>query len=243
MLHTPEITFARCPLLFTVVCAVAARYYTDRPELYSIAMHFAMTSAASSLMDSKKSVELCQAYLILSVWPLPSLKYDEDRAWLYLGLAIRMAMDLNLHIPTNADIVSENQEREILNRTRTWIICFNMDRSSSAQLGKPMTIRENYLISTSSGWHKSSKFGINLPYDLHLTQQTALMRIMSRFQDQVYGDVHNPTGVKEDLDLRTEAFEFDNEIIEWEKTAAELFARESDPNDSGCLYRCHLLPL
>lgn len=77
-------------------------------------MHFAMTSAASSLMDSKKSVELCQAYLILSVWPLPSRKYDEDRAWLYLGLAIRMAMDLNLHMPTNADIVSEHQEREIL---------------------------------------------------------------------------------------------------------------------------------
>jgi hypothetical protein len=81
-------------------------------------MHFAMTSAASSLMESKKSVELCQAYLLLSVWPLPSRKYDEDRAWLYLGLAIRMAMDLNLHLPTNIDTVgeqvSEQQEREIL---------------------------------------------------------------------------------------------------------------------------------
>lgn len=114
MLHTPERTFARCPLLFTVVCAVASRYYTERPELYSIAMHFAMTSAASSLMESKKSVELCQAYLLLSVWSLPSRKYDEDRAWLYLGLAIRMAMDLNLHLPTNIDPVSEQQEREIL---------------------------------------------------------------------------------------------------------------------------------
>lgn len=77
-------------------------------------MHFAMTSAASSLMDSKKSVELCQAYLLLSVWPLPSRKYDEDRAWLYLGLAIRMAMDLNLHLPTNVDYAGEQQEREIL---------------------------------------------------------------------------------------------------------------------------------
>lgn len=65
-------------------------------------------------MDSKKSVELCQAYLLLSVWPLPSRKYDEDRAWLYLGLAIRMAMDLNLHLPTNVDIVGEQQEREVL---------------------------------------------------------------------------------------------------------------------------------
>ena len=77
-------------------------------------MHFAKDSAASSLVDSKKSVELCQAYLLLSMWPLPSRKYDEDRAWLYLGLAIRMAMDLNLHIPVNVKATDEHQEREIL---------------------------------------------------------------------------------------------------------------------------------
>lgn len=240
VLHTPATTFARCPLLFTVVCAVAARYYTERPELYSIAMHFAMTSAASSLMDSKKSVELCQAYLLLSVWPLPSRKYDEDRAWLYLGLAIRMAMDLNLHLPTNVNVVSEQQEREILNRTRTWMVCFNMDRASSAQLGKPMTIRENYMIRNSADWYTRSKF--NLPYDMHLCQLTALMRIMSRFQETVYADVNSPSGVREDLDLRKTAFEFDDEITAWEQEATQLFAAQPEPTDPGSLYRRHLLP-
>jgi len=210
-------------------------------------MHFAMNSAASSLMDSKKSVELCQAYLLLSIWPLPSRKYDEDRAWLYLGLAIRMAMDLNLHVPTNVDIVGEQQEREVLvsfmsgprnkcrslthefrqNRTRTWIICFNMDRAASAQLGKPMTIRENYMISTSAEWYKRSRY--NQPYDLHLCQMTALMRIISRFQETVYADINSPSGVREDLDLRRMAFEFDDEITAWEKGVADLFSVESDP--------------
>jgi hypothetical protein len=96
-----------------LVCAVASRYYTERRELYSIAMHFAIGSAASSLTDSKKSVELCQAYLLLAIWPLPARKYDEDRTWLYLGLAIRMAMDLNLHLPTKLEWLSEQQEREV----------------------------------------------------------------------------------------------------------------------------------
>ncbi|PVG01932.1 hypothetical protein CPB86DRAFT_751962 [Serendipita vermifera] len=240
VLHTPETTFARCPLLFTVVCAVASRYYTERRELYSIAMHFAMGSAASSLMDSKKSVELCQAYLLLSIWPLPSRKYDEDRTWLYLGLAIRMAMDLNLHLPTKVEWLSEQQEREVLNRTRTWIICFNMDRTSAAQLGKPMTIRENYMIRSSADWYKGSKY--NNSYDLHLCQTTALMRIMSRFQKTVYSDLDSESGFKEDLNLRQVAFQFDDEIVSWEKEAVALCASQSNPDDPGCRYRSELLP-
>ncbi|KAG8820410.1 hypothetical protein FRC17_010157 [Serendipita sp. 399] len=239
VLHTPATTFARCPLLFTVVCAVASRYFTERPELYSIAMHFAMTSAASSLMDSKKSVELCQAYLLLSMWPLPSRKYDEDRAWLYLGLAIRMAMDLDLHLPTNVDVTSEQQQREILNRTRTWLICYNMDRSSSAQLGKPMTIHENFIIKDSALWYQRSAY--NHPYDLHLCQETTLMRIMSRFQE-TYADSTTPSGIKEDVDLRSTAFDFDDELVAFEKKTIALFERECATHDLGWRYRAHLIP-
>jgi hypothetical protein len=116
-----------------------------------------------------------------------------------------------------------------------------MDRASSAQLGKPMTIRENYMIRTSFDWYKRSRF--NHPYDLHLCQLTALMRIMSRFQETVYAEVNSPSGVREDLDLRKTAFEFDDEITVWDKETADLFAAESDPNSAGSLYRCHLLPL
>jgi hypothetical protein len=56
------------------------------------------------------------------------------------------------------------------------------------------------------------------------------MRIMSRFQETVYADVNSSLGIKEDLDLRKTAFEFDNEIVQWERGAAELFDAESDHN-------------
>jgi len=59
------------------------------------------------------------------------------------------------------------------------------------------------------------------------------MRIMSRFQETVYADVNSSSGVKEDLDLRKTAFEFDNEIVQWERGAAELFAAESDHNSKS----------
>src|SRR5258706_3835898 len=142
-MHTPATTFGRCPFLFTVgmsfdpllerldlycatVCAISSRYYTERSELYSIAMHFAKSAAANALIDGWKSVEVCQAYILMSVYSLPSRKWEEAREWLYLGLAIRMATDLNLHLPSTTKVVNEQHERELLNRTRTWLICHNL---------------------------------------------------------------------------------------------------------------------
>lgn len=55
------------------------------------------------------------------------------------------------------------------------------------------------------------------------------MMLMSRFQETVYADVNNPTGVKEDLDLRQIAYEFDDEILAWEVSSARLIAEKSDP--------------
>lgn len=107
-LHTPADTFARCPFLFTVgmlvshtlshpqkltsndlVCAVSSRYYREKSEIYPIAMHFAMREAANALIDGWKSVELCQAYILLSTYGVPAKRWEEDRGWLYIGLAIR----------------------------------------------------------------------------------------------------------------------------------------------------------
>ena len=108
-LHTPSNTFARCPFLFTVgtsiflvpflrpgkltgndlVCAVASRYYKEKSEIYPIAMHFARHAAANALIDGWKSVELCQAYILLSTYGVPAKRWEEDRGWLYIGLAIR----------------------------------------------------------------------------------------------------------------------------------------------------------
>lgn len=91
-------------------------------------MHFAKSAAANALIDGWKSVEVCQAYILMSVYSLPSRKWEEAREWLYLGLAIRMATDLNLHLPSTTKVVNEQHERELLNRTRTWLICHNLVR-------------------------------------------------------------------------------------------------------------------
>ncbi|KAG9080980.1 hypothetical protein FRC07_014707, partial [Ceratobasidium sp. 392] len=192
-MHTPAFVFGRCPFLFTAICAISSRYYRKRPELYTIAMHFAKQSAATALIDGWKSVELVQAYILMSVYPVPARRWEEDRTWLYLGLAIRMATDLNLHLPWQGKASGEAHEREILNRTRTWLICFNLDRSGATQFGRPPTIREDYIVRKSNDWYKRSQY--NLALDVHLTAYTRLLRIVARFLANVYSDTNSPTAL------------------------------------------------
>lgn len=60
-----------------------------------------------------------------------------------------MATDLNLHrrtAVTSADTAEGRaRDKEVRNRERTWIFCFCLDRSFSAQMGKPYTIKEEYV--------------------------------------------------------------------------------------------------
>lgn len=98
----------------------------------------------------------------MSIYAVPARRWEEDRSWLYTGLAIRyspvylasyldrkltdlvrIATDLNLHQVSTIKPTSETQEREILNKTRVWMICFNLDRSTATQFGKPSTIKED----------------------------------------------------------------------------------------------------
>ncbi|KAG8742288.1 hypothetical protein FRC10_001712 [Ceratobasidium sp. 414] len=244
-MHTPAFVFGRCPFLFTAICAISSRYYRKRPELYTIAMHFAKQSAATALIDGWKSVELVQAYILMSVYPVPARRWEEDRTWLYLGLAIRMATDLNLHLPWQGKATGEAHEREILNRTRTWLICFNLDRSGATQFGRPPTIREDYIIRKSHNWYKRS--GYNLAMDVHLTAYTRLLRIVARFLANVYSDSNSPTALNKSLDFLAVTTTSDEELTAFERETQEQFEKESDHNGMiRCYfwekYRCDLLP-
>ncbi|KAF8198312.1 hypothetical protein K438DRAFT_1584084 [Mycena galopus ATCC 62051] len=243
VLHTPASTFARCPFLFTVVCAVASRYYPEKSEIYPIAMHFAKHSAANALIDGWKSVELCQAYILLSIYPVPARKWEEDRSWLYTGLAIRIATDLNLHqVPnTKAAKGNEKQERELLNRTRVWMICFNLDRSSATQYGKPPSIRADYVMRHGSDdWYKKSPY--NSVYDIHMCAYTALLLVVAGFHDEIFSDPTSASGLNKHVDFRAVTIAHDAKLAAFSEEWGKRFATESDPNDRKSVLRCKLLP-
>lgn len=60
-----------------------------------------------------------------------------------------VATALNLHrkTATSGQDTPEGRARdkEVHNRERTWLMCYILDRSMSAQMGKPHSIKEEYV--------------------------------------------------------------------------------------------------
>ncbi|KAG0696615.1 fungal-specific transcription factor domain-containing protein [Suillus ampliporus] len=239
-LHTSQSIFQRCPFLFTVICAISSRYYKDKSEIYPVAMHFAKHSAANALIDGWKSVELCQAYILMSIYAVPARKWEEDRSWLYTGLAARIATDLNLHQVSTTRPQTERQEREMLNRTRVWMICFNIDRSTATQFGKPTTIKEDYITRHSADWYKQSRYRDK--FDIHLCAYSTLLRIVGRFHDDIFSDPNSPTGLNKGINFLQVTLEHDRHLTNYFEEWTRRFNEESDPGDPGSLFRCTLLP-
>ncbi|KAF7290709.1 hypothetical protein MIND_01311600 [Mycena indigotica] len=231
VLHTPQNTFGRCPFLYTVICAVSSRYSTEKAKIYAVAMHFAKQSAATALIDGWKSVELCQAYVLLSLFAAPTGKWEEDRSWMYAGLAVRLATDLNLdQVPNSKPAADETAEREQLNRTRVWLICFNLDRSLATQFGKSATIRdEDISRHQTDNWYAKSIY--NSPYDIHLCCFTGLMHLVTRFYEAL-----NQRG-----DLLAVTMNHDDDLTRFAEEWDERLQHASDMSDPTCALRRKLL--
>ena len=90
-----------------------------------------------------------------------------------------MAIELELDQPPPAT----SDERERLNRTRTWLNCFCVDGSHAIQFGKLPMLRlpvDDYLARHSRDWYKSSALNISL--DIHLCGYVEIITLMAEFR-------------------------------------------------------------
>ncbi len=60
-------------------------------------MRYARQAAGEALIGGRKSVEVVQAYILLALYPVPCRRWEDDRSWVYLGLAIRFAKSHQNH--------------------------------------------------------------------------------------------------------------------------------------------------
>lgn len=122
-------------------------------------------------------------------------RWEEDRTWLYLGLAIRVATDLNLHVPSTVKPRNEMHARELLNRVRVWLNCYNLDRSTSSWHGKQSTIVDgDYLATRAEEWWKSSPYNLR-NFDVQLCAYNVELRVMNDFKKKIYSSSNSPTGL------------------------------------------------
>ncbi|GJJ12364.1 hypothetical protein Clacol_006605 [Clathrus columnatus] len=237
-LHTPSFVCSRSPFLLTTICAIASKFYTPKPELHPRLNTLAKSLAFSVPERGYKSVEIVQAYLLLSLWGCgPVERYEQDKTWLLLGMGIRMATDLNLHRKSNMDTNSASTDeeraraREILNRERTWLLCFALDRSLSAQMGKPHSIKEDFIIRNASNWWRNPLCAFA---DIALCSYVELQRILSRSLDFLYSGTSTASGLQTDCDYLLVTKTIETQIMSWN---AEVGQRRAELGDFLCFPR------
>ncbi|PBK66478.1 hypothetical protein ARMSODRAFT_1047410 [Armillaria solidipes] len=210
ILLTPKSTLARCPVLFTVICAIASRYHPPKSSIYPIAMHFAKWSTANALvLDNMKNIELCQAYILMSIYAAPERSWDRDQTWLYMGIAISIATALGLDQTPKFKTATESEEREYLNRVRVWQVCHLLDKAIAIQVGKPWMMKEDTVVCPSQEWYRQSQY--NLDYDVYLCGYNVLLHIVARFHEEALldrsGFINSERGNLRDVTMR-----YDGEI-------------------------------
>lgn len=111
-----------------------------------------------------------------------------------IHVGYRIATAINLHLPFTTKPRNEQHAREMLNRTRTWLACFNLDRSFGSQYGKPPIINNtDYTANHCAEWWHSSPY--NLPnFDIHIACYSNELRVMADFGLKIRSDRNNPTG-------------------------------------------------
>ncbi len=57
-----------------------------------------------SLNIGWKSVELAQAYILMSIYSVPARRWEDDRSWLYAGLAIRCG-DITVYLLEQQELI------------------------------------------------------------------------------------------------------------------------------------------
>ena len=182
------------------VCCVSTKY--AEPKLSSMCplfVEFARDMAGKTLVEGRKTIDECQAFLIQSAYQLPRKHFEDQRTWLTMGLEFTLAQELKLneppaeedlaaYSPGGADsrdsIKGEMAERVKLNRIRTWLHCYCLDASFATQFGKPAVLdADDYIARHCRDWYMSSPF--SLPNDVHLVSSVEVARVMRQYRIEV----------------------------------------------------------
>lgn len=180
-LHSVAYVRSKCPLLFTTLIMAGCKFFD--PSLYKDCLRLANDLAVRAFAEGWKRVEVIQAFSCLTYWR----EQEDNRTWMYIGYACRMAVELGLnryHAKPPAH-ETEFQLRERRNRERTYLVLFVHDRSLSMQTGRHWMLPEDDFIRHSETWHEQGGTPIRCE-DVIVSAFAQLRRIATEATDMFH---------------------------------------------------------
>ncbi|KAG1843609.1 fungal-specific transcription factor domain-containing protein [Suillus subalutaceus] len=180
-LHSVAYVRSKCPLLFTTLIMAGCKFF--EPSLYKECLKLANDLAVRAFAEGWKRVEVIQAFACLTYWR----EQEDNRTWMYIGYACRMAVELGLnryHAKPPAH-ETDFQLRERRNRERTYLVLFVHDRSLSMQTGRHWMLPEDDFIRHSETWHEQGGSPIRCE-DVIVSAFAQLRRIATEATDMFH---------------------------------------------------------
>ena len=209
-------TFSRvsrdCRFLFACVVFIASTYHQERAALREELQGEMNELIGRVVATGEKSISIVQGFLFLYFFNVPPARSERDTSWLYSGIAIRIASELNLGSTTR---VGKETTRERIDRERTWMMTFVVDRSLSTTRGKAWTIRgDDSLVRNSDSW--CDQPGCR-SWDRAISTLADLLKVTSRQIDALNTALSATAEYDDTFDCETMMRIMNEELEEWRR--------------------------
>ncbi|KAL7416560.1 hypothetical protein BDY24DRAFT_237240 [Mrakia frigida] len=207
LLHTHDFVRRSSLLLFCTILCVAMKFSPLLPVATRVLV---LALAKDSVLriisdDGGHRVESVQSLLLLVEYKEP----DDQQSYILLGLACRLAMDLDLGRPR-----PHLNDRENQNRVRTWFVVFIVDRRLSKygqELKATMCADDDASIKESVHFHRNPAAS---RFDARLVALVQLRRLLSRYDALLKANADR-TETAPMLDLKGAFVDAERELAEW----------------------------
>ncbi|TKY90606.1 hypothetical protein EX895_000604 [Sporisorium graminicola] len=198
IIHNVETIKESSNFLFSVILAIATS--VDRSPR-SIQQFEQLRKLVDSLVvevlsRNVKSVEVVKGLIVWPMWAHLTPLMAEDRAWLLIGTAARMAKELDLAWRDDTPQEDEMARRHARDRSRTWALAAIMERSFSSFSGQRPNTTLDVDWGTLNDWLKSP---ISLDNDIEIVAFLHLRRIEEVMRTRIFSQSYYEVGSIESI--------------------------------------------
>ncbi len=160
-LHTFDYVRSCSALLLSSTCWIAAKYEVEASQIAAdLEMHIRSNLLPTILMEGFRNAEIPQALIILAAYHPQMNTLSEDKAWAYVGFAIRIASELDMNSRIAVRPANRQDDaglaRRLRNRERTWLNLWLFETSMSQHMGRRPTLANDPVVMGCAHWHLTS---------------------------------------------------------------------------------------
>nr|CDI51326.1 protein prib [Melanopsichium pennsylvanicum 4] len=198
IIHNVETIMESSNFLFSVILAIATSVDRSPRSIQQFQRLRALVDSlvVEVLSRNVKSVEVVKGLIVWPMWAHLTPLMAEDRAWLLIGTAARMAKELDLAMRDDAPQEDETARRHARDRSRTWALAAIMERSFSSFSGQRPNTTLDVDWGTLNDWLKSP---VSLDGDIQVVAFLHLRRIEEITRTRIFSQSYYEVGSIESI--------------------------------------------